>query len=104
MAPSVRAKKLFLGVRDGENFDRRQFSILTTLTDGEELFTNQYVKLFTEDEIGNFDLRKQGETAVLEFVPFDGRTSVYSFNFISYDTKQTIFNSCLLYTSDAADD
>lgn len=93
MSPSVRAKKLFLGVRDEDNSDRLQFSILTTLTDGEKLFTNQFVKLFTEDEIGNFDVKKQGETAVLEFVPFDARINQYSFNFISYDTKQTIFDS-----------
>ena len=59
MAPSVRSKKLFLGVRDEEDLDRRQFSVLTTLTDGNELFTNQYAKMFTEDEIGSFDVSKR---------------------------------------------
>ena len=93
MSPSVRAKKLFLGVRDQDNYDRRQFSILTTLTDGNELFLNQYAKMFTEDEIGNFDVRKQGTTGILEFIPFDLRENKYSFSFISYDTKQTIFDS-----------
>ena len=96
MAPSVRAKKLFLGVRDEDDFDRRQVSILTTLTDGNELFTNQYAKMFTKDEIGSFDVRKDEDKAFLDFSPIDLRENKYSYSFISYDTKQTIFDNDFL--------
>ena len=89
----VRAKKLFLGVRDDRFEDRRQSSILSILTDGEELYTNQYAKTFTEDELGNFDIIKSGQQAVLEFYPIDGRNNEYSYSFISYDTKQNILET-----------
>ena len=90
MAVSVRSKKLFLGVRDQDNFDRRQFSVLTTLTDGDDLFTNQYAKMFTEDEIGNFDINKQG-TSVLEFIPFDGRDNSYEAVVLFHMTLSKLF-------------
>ena len=86
-------KKLFLGVRDEDNFDRRQFTILTTLTDGVNLFSNQYAKMFTEDEIGSFDISTSDNVALLRLFPIDLRDNKYSFSFISYDTKQNIFDS-----------
>ncbi len=92
MTTKVRSKKLFLGVQDERFEERRQSSVITVLTDGNELYLNQYAKMFTVDEIGNFDLRKIGDSAVLEFFPIDSRDNEYSYSFISYDTKQNIFN------------
>lgn len=92
MSVKVRAKKLFLGVKDNRFEDRRQSSILSLLTDGDELYINQYGKMFTVDEIGNFDIIKLNQQAVLQFYPLDGRTNEYSYNFISYDTKQNILD------------
>ena len=90
MATKVRSKKLFLGVKDDRFEDRRQSSVLTILTDSNELYLNQYAKMFTQDELGNFDLRKNGDLAILEFLPIDSRDNEYSYSFISYDTKQII--------------
>ena len=91
MVDKVRSKKLFLGVNDTRFSDRRQSSVITILTDGNEIYSNQYGKMFTLDEIGNFDIVKVEDQGALEFVPLDGRNE-YSYNFISYDTKQNIFD------------
>jgi hypothetical protein len=91
MATKVRAKKFFLTVQDDRFEDRKQSSMLSILTDGNELYLNQYGKMFTEDELGSFDIIKIDEQAVLEFYPLDGRNNEYQYSFISYDTKQNIF-------------
>lgn len=90
MATKVRSKKFFLGVKDDRFEDRRQSSIISLITDGNEIYLNQYGKTFTSDEIGNFDIIKVNEEAVLEFTPIDGRNNEYIYSFISYDTKQNI--------------
>jgi len=90
MSTKVRSKKIFLGVKDNRFTERRQSSVLSVLTDGNELYLNQYGKMFIQDELGNFDLTKVGDKAVLEFFPIDGRNNDYSYSFISYDTKQNI--------------
>lgn len=92
MATKVRAKKFFLAVQDDRFEDRKQSSVLSILTDGNELYLNQYGKMFTEDELGNFDIIKINSQAVLEFYPLDGRNTEYQYSFISYDTKQNIFD------------
>ena len=93
MATKVRAKKFFLTVQDDRFGDRKQSSILSVLTDGSELYLNQYGKMFTEDELGSFDIIKINNQAVLEFYPLDGRNTEYQYSFISYDTKQNIFEN-----------
>lgn len=92
MATKVRAKKFFLAVQDDRFEDRKQSSVLSILTDGNELYLNQYGKMFTEDELGSFDIVKIDGQAVLEFYPLDGRNTEYQYSFISYDTKQNIFD------------
>lgn len=93
MATKVRAKKFFLAVQDDRFGDRKQSSILSVLTDNDELYLNQYGKMFTEDELGNFDIVKVSGQAVLEFYPLDGRINEYQYSFISYDTKQKVFDN-----------
>lgn len=92
----TRAKKFFIGVKDDRFEDRRQSSILSILTDGDELYINQYGKMFIEDELGSFDIIKRNigdqTEAVLEFYPIDGRINEYSYSFISYDLKQNILD------------
>lgn len=92
MAIKIRSKKLFLNVRDDLFDNRRQSSIVTLLTDGKELYSNNYGKMFTLDEIGDFDIIKVGDQGVLEFYPVDGRLNDYTYGFFSYDTKQNILN------------
>ena len=92
MSTKVRAKKFFLAVKDDRFEDRLQSSIISVLNDNSELYLNQYGKMFTEDELGSFDIVKLGTQAVLEFYPLDGRSNEYRYSFISYDTKQNILN------------
>lgn len=93
MATKVRAKKFFLTVKDERFLDRKQSSILSVLTDGNDLYLNQYGKMFTVDEIGSFDIENVDNQAILGFYPLDGRNNEYQYSFVSYDTKQNIFES-----------
>ena len=78
MATKVRSKKFFLGVKDDRFEDRRQSSIISLVTNGSEIYLNQYGKTFTSDEIGSFDIVKVNNEAVLEFTPIDGRINEYA--------------------------
>lgn len=86
----ARAKKILLGVKDDVNDDRRQFNIVSVITDGDLLFSSQYGKMFTDDEIGSFDVKRVGSQGVLEFLPIDGRNNEYIYTFLSYETKQNV--------------
>jgi hypothetical protein len=92
MTTKVRSKKFFLAVQDTRFEDRVQSSVLSLLTDGNEINLNQYGKIFTEDDLGSFDVTKNNDQALLEFYPLDGRKTEYQYSFISYDTKQNIFD------------
>lgn len=89
----IRTKKFFLTVVDDRFEERVQSSIVSVLTDGSDVYLNQYGKMFVEDELGNFDIIKENDQAVLEFHPLDGRINDYRYSFMSYDIKQNIFNT-----------
>jgi hypothetical protein len=88
----TRTNKLFLAVQDERFKERRQFSVLNLLTNGDDIYLNQYGKIFTEDEIGYFDVTKDPDLpkALLEFHPIDNRINEYNYHYLSYDTKADI--------------
>ena len=90
MATKIRSQKLFLNVLDNRFGDRKQTSILSLLTNGNQIFSNNYAKVFTQDEIGSFDIVNSGGTNNLQFFPIDGRINEYNYSFFSYETKQLI--------------
>ena len=73
MATKVRSKKIFLNAIDERFANRKQVSIISTLSNGNEIISNTYGKYFTQDEIGSFDISKSGSVASLQFFPIDGR-------------------------------
>lgn len=87
----IRSQKLFLNVVDDRFSDRRQSSIVGSLTNGTNLLLNSYAKVFTEDELGSFDvvLTPEGKNN-LQFFPLDGRINEYNYSFITYDIKQNV--------------
>lgn len=90
MSGKVRANKLFIGVGDDANEDRKQLSIITSLLDNFNIYLNQYGKIFTVDEIGSFDIKIVNDLAVLEFLPIDGNLNNYNYKFISYNLNKYI--------------
>lgn len=93
----VRAKKFFLNVRDNRFIDRFQSSILSLITDNDNIYMNQYGKFFNTEEIGSFDIAKISDQAILQFYPLDKRDGEYSYSFMSFDTKQGINTSTSYY-------
>lgn len=87
----IRSQKLFLNALDTRFSGRRQSSIVGSLTNGTDLFINTYAKVFTEDELGSFDVVVQpnGQNT-LDFFPLDGRVNEYNYSFISYNIMQNI--------------
>lgn len=107
MAGKIRSNKIFIGVKDETFEDRKQVSVISSLVADDEVYLNQYGKIFTEDEIGNFDIKIVNNIAVLEFFPIDGNINNYSYNYISYSIKKYIedinqydFGNCLTISSE----
>ena len=91
MAFKTRAKKLFLTVVDERFVQNRQLSIINLITNGNDIITNSYGKVYSQNEIGTFDVfQTEPGKANLTFYPFDGRINDYSYSYTSYDIEQTI--------------
>jgi len=87
----IRSQKLFLNVIDDRFSDRRQSSIVGSLTNGTDLFINNYAKVFTTDELGTFDVVVAPDGSNnLQFFPLDGRINEYNYSFITYDIRQNV--------------
>ena len=94
MAFKTRAKKIFLTVVDERFVQNRQLSILNLLTNGESIVSNSYGKVYSQNEIGDFDIIPTTDgKANLIFYPLDGRINDYSYSYTSYDFEQTIKDS-----------
>lgn len=111
MALRTRANKIFIGVKDEISENRKQLSIISSLTSNNEVYLNQYAKVFTEDEIGSFDVKIAEGKGILEFYPIDGSINNYSYNFIIYDIKKYItetgsydFGNCLSIVSESSNE
>jgi hypothetical protein len=93
----IRAKKFFITALNERLPDNLQFNILTLLNDDLRLLTNQYGKVFTLGDLGEFDIIKEDNFGILSFFPIDNRPNDYtyaftSFNFLS-DSDTGAFNS-----------
>jgi hypothetical protein len=84
----VRSKKFFITVTDERFQDNVQFNILNLLNSDSNIFINQYGKLFTENDLGEFDIVKEGQFGILSFFPLDGRINDYTYSFISFNLKK----------------
>jgi hypothetical protein len=91
MAFKTRAKKLFLTVVDERFLQNRQLSIVNLITNGRDILSNSYGKVYSQNEIGDFDIiQSEPGKANLTFYPLDGRINDYSYSYTSYDIEQTI--------------
>jgi hypothetical protein len=80
----IRSRKFFITVADEKFSDNIQFNILTLLNNGSNLFINQYGKVFSIRDLGEFDITKEEQFGVLSFFPTDGRINDYTYSFISF--------------------
>jgi hypothetical protein len=86
MANSRLRSKKFLITALNERFpDNLQFNILTLLNDDSSLLVNQYAKVFTLKNLGEFDISKEGNFGVLSFFPNDNRPNDYTYAFLSFN-------------------
>ena len=96
---NVRAKKFFINVIDERFPDNVQFNALTLLNSEENLLINQYGKIFTLKDLGEFDIIREGQFGILLFFPIDGRINDYTYSFVSFQLLQendSILNSNFL--------
>jgi hypothetical protein len=85
---NVRAKKFFINVIDERFPDNVQFNVLTLLNSENNLLINQYGKIFTLKDLGEFDIIREGQFGVLLFFPTDGRINDYTYSFVSSELLQ----------------
>jgi hypothetical protein len=81
----VRAKKFFITAINDRFPDNVQFNIITLLNTESNLLINQYGKVFTLRNLGEFDILKEGRFGVLVFYPFDNRPNDYTYSFSSFN-------------------
>lgn len=84
----TRSRKFILLARSDTDKDKIQISILNFLDIDSDLYITQYAKNSSSFDLGDFDIAKNGDSAILSFYPIDGRPNDYSFCYISYDTKK----------------
>ncbi len=92
----TRAIKFFLTIKDESYTDRVQSSILTFIYDNNDLLVNDYGKIYTDDDLGDFSVSAISDQAILDFIPSDNRINEYSYGYIYYDTKKFISGSSFL--------
>jgi hypothetical protein len=80
----TRSKKFFIIAKDERFPDNIQFNILTILNADDKLLVNQYGKLFGVNNLGEFDIEKEENLAVLLFFPIDERVNDYTYAFVSF--------------------
>lgn len=85
---NVRAKKFFINVIDERFPDNVQFNVLTLLNSENNLLINQYGKIFTLKDLGEFDIIKEEQFGVLLFFPTDNRINDYTYSFVSSELLQ----------------
>jgi hypothetical protein len=96
----VRAKKFFITALNERLPDNLQFSIISFLNDDSSVLINQYAKVFTLEDLGEFDIIKEDNFGILSFFPNDNRPNDYtyafsSFNFISESPTEEFVNEFL---------
>jgi hypothetical protein len=84
----IRSKKFFIAVTDERFLDNVQFNVLTLLNTDTNLLLNQYGKVFSTRDLGEFDITKEGQFGVLSFFPIDERINDYTYSFISFSFEK----------------
>ena len=92
MANQAILKKIFVHVVDERFETRRQSQIISILNapGATDVVVTQYGKIFTSDDIGDFDVEKVDGNGQLKFFSNDSRINDYSFAFGAFDTLQDI--------------
>jgi hypothetical protein len=84
----IRAKKFFITALNERLPDNLQFNIITLLNDDLRLLTNQYAKVFTLGNLGEYDITAEESSAILSFFPIDNRPNDYTYAFSSFSFFQ----------------
>lgn len=78
------SKKYVTFVRDKRFTGVRQVSLVSLLQDGLEGYMNQYAKVETVDDLGNFDFSIFGTQGTLRFYPINNTINDYDISYFSY--------------------
>ena len=84
----IRAKKIFLTTSNQRLPDNTQISIVVVLNDDLDISINEYSKVFTKSDLGNYSIVKEGNSGVLSFFPFDNRPNDYTYASLTFDYFQ----------------
>lgn len=82
---SSRANKYILLIKDQIITDDIQGTIVNILQDDENVYINQYAKIWSYRELGFFDAMKDGNSAKLQFYPVYYQFNTYDVTFIKFD-------------------
>lgn len=95
-----RFKKYFIFVQDVKFPFERQLTAVTTIHNNENIFINQYGKVFTYNDLGTFDFNVDIDTANLVFYPNNYTLNEYSVNAIDFSLGNLLGITEINYTID----
>jgi hypothetical protein len=81
----VRAKKFFITALNERLPDNLQFNIMSLLNNDSSILVNQYAKVFTLEDLGEFDVIREDNFGILSFFPNDNRPNDYTYAFSSFN-------------------
>jgi hypothetical protein len=79
----IRAKKFLITALNERLPDNLQFNTITILNTDFDLSINQYAKVFTINDLGEYDIVKENNFGLLTFFPVDNRPNDYTYAFAS---------------------
>jgi len=85
----TRYRKYFTYVKDKLFFNERQFGILSIIHDDLNGYVNQYGRLDTLEELGNFEFAINGNFGEITFNPFDFEFNDFDIELVSYSLFDT---------------
>lgn len=97
----TRALKFFLTTKNEVDDTVTQSSILSFISNGSDVVINDYGKIYTKYDVGEYSLSIISDQAILDFFPLDGKINDYSYSYVYYDTKQFVTDSSSFLLGDS---
>jgi hypothetical protein len=82
-------QKLLTFVKDKRFVEKRQLSNVTLIQDNSSGYINEYGKVYTDEDLGSFDVITYYDTSDIVFVPNQSKENSYSVDILSFNPSYT---------------
>jgi len=83
-------KKILAFIKDRIYTGNRQINFVSILNKSDNVYLNQYAKVYTNNDMGDFDAQIFGDEIYVNYYPVDYEVNDFNVSLISYDIKDTL--------------